>query len=283
MLGAFDTLSPIIRTAFFSLRNRSTNSLKGSWLWSVSREELKWPAMPEMRLNGASMFDGLSTRTIDVYHEAATLARSLVSSMTSRVGYAQRMIDRNQRPGRLHLFLPFAILGAAEEYGLTIADGMARRGWEVTVAHNRRVHPITNCAVIQMSPINTDSMSAIARWLAVERPALLHVNQVFLPVLGLARLMRIHPTVTTAHTPALATRLSTPWPGTPVIRKTRRRPLDRPLRTESPTHGEITRYSDWDDLCRFPRASRGTIPRAAERRRGKDPHGHRARIDPRWH
>jgi glycosyltransferase involved in cell wall biosynthesis len=106
------------------------------------------------------------------------------------------------------MFLPFAVLGAAEDYGLTIADGMARRGWEVTVAHNQRVHPIANCALVRMSPIDTDSMAAMARWLAVEKPTLLHVNQVFLPVLGLARLMRTHPTVATAHTPALATRLS---------------------------------------------------------------------------
>jgi glycosyltransferase involved in cell wall biosynthesis len=44
--------------------------------------------------------------------------------------------------------------------------------------------------------------------MAREKPALLHVNQVSLPALAVARLERIHPTTVTAHTPALKTRLS---------------------------------------------------------------------------
>jgi glycosyltransferase involved in cell wall biosynthesis len=118
------------------------------------------------------------------------------------------MSDRNLAPRRLHLLLPFSVLGAAEDYGLTIAEGMARRGWEVTVAHSHLVDPVIDPVVVRKSPIDTDSLLAVTRWLTAERLGLLHVNQVFLPALGVARLNRIHPTIVTAHTPALPTRLS---------------------------------------------------------------------------
>jgi glycosyltransferase involved in cell wall biosynthesis len=117
------------------------------------------------------------------------------------------MSDRNLSPHRLHLLLPFPALGAAEDYGLTIAAGVAQRGWEVTVAHSHQVDPAIDPAV-RRSPIDTDSLLDITRWLIAEKPDLLHVNQIFLPALGVARLKRVHPTVVTAHTPALATRFS---------------------------------------------------------------------------
>ena len=112
------------------------------------------------------------------------------------------MVDR-----RLHIVLPFAVLGAAEDYGLTIAEGMAQRGWEVTLAHSRLVDPEIQPPVIA-APIDINSYRAISRWLIAERPSLLHVNQVFLPLLSVSRLVRIHPTIVTAHTPALPTRTS---------------------------------------------------------------------------
>jgi len=109
---------------------------------------------------------------------------------------------------RLHLLLPFPVLGAAEEYGFTIAEGMARRGWRVTLGHSPHVSPSVDEHLVQASPVDTESLVAVTRWVAKERPHLLHVNQVFLPALGVARLGRIHPVVVTAHTPALESRLS---------------------------------------------------------------------------
>ena len=111
-------------------------------------------------------------------------------------------------PQRLHLLLPFPVLGAAEEYGLTVAEGMARRGWRVTLGHSLHVSPPVDGHSVQASPVDTESLVAVARWIAQERPRLLHVNQVFLPALCVARLGRIHPVVVTAHTPALESRLS---------------------------------------------------------------------------
>jgi glycosyltransferase involved in cell wall biosynthesis len=104
--------------------------------------------------------------------------------------------------------LPFPVIGAAEEYGVTIAEGMARRGWRVTLGHSRHVSPSVDRHLVRTSPFDTGSLVAVARWVAEERPHLLHVNQMFLPALGVARLGRIHPVVVTAHTPALESRLS---------------------------------------------------------------------------
>ena len=113
----------------------------------------------------------------------------------------------NIRERRLTLLLPFPVLGAAEDYGLTLASGMARRGWEVVVAHNESIDPPTSGFGVRKTAIDTDSLLDIARRLD-GRPGVLHVNQVFLPALAVAALRRIHPTVVTAHTPALATRWS---------------------------------------------------------------------------
>jgi glycosyltransferase involved in cell wall biosynthesis len=118
------------------------------------------------------------------------------------------MSERNLSPRRLHLLLPFPVLGAAEDYGLTIAQGMAQRGWDVTVAHSHRVDPAIDAGVVRKAPIDTNSPLAIKRWLAAEKPELLHVNQVFLPALGITRFKQIHPTVVTSHTPALRIGLS---------------------------------------------------------------------------
>jgi hypothetical protein len=123
-----------------------------------------------------------------------------VSDLPWRLGTLQRMSDQDLPRGRLHLLLPFSILGAAEDYGLTIAEGMARRGWEVTFAHSHHVDPLIDPGVLRKSPIDTDSPLAITRWLVAEKPGLLRVNQVFLPALGVARFKRIHPPVVTAHT-----------------------------------------------------------------------------------
>jgi glycosyltransferase involved in cell wall biosynthesis len=106
------------------------------------------------------------------------------------------------------LLLPFPVLGAAEEYGITIAEGMARRGWQVTLGHSLHVSPSVDRRLVRTSPFDTASLISVARWIADERPHLLHVNQVFLPALGAARVGRIHPVVVTAHTPALQTVLS---------------------------------------------------------------------------
>jgi glycosyltransferase involved in cell wall biosynthesis len=108
----------------------------------------------------------------------------------------------------MHLLLPFPVLGAAEDYGLTLASGMARRGWEVTVAHSQGVDVVLDHPLVRTMALDTNSLAGLARWLAKEKPALLHVNQAFLPALAIARIERIHPTVVTAHTPALAARLS---------------------------------------------------------------------------
>jgi glycosyltransferase involved in cell wall biosynthesis len=108
----------------------------------------------------------------------------------------------------LHLLLPFPVLGAAEEYGITIVEGMARRGWEVTLGHSLDVSPSVDAELVRTSPLDLGSLFALRRWLAAESPRLLHVNQVFLPVLAVARLQRIHPVVVTAHTPALESKLS---------------------------------------------------------------------------
>jgi glycosyltransferase involved in cell wall biosynthesis len=108
----------------------------------------------------------------------------------------------------LHLLLPFPVLGAAEEYGITLAEGMARRGWRVTLGHSLHISPPVNPRLVRTSTLDTESLVALARWVAEEEPHLLHVNQVFLPALGIARLSRLHPVVVTAHTPALESRLS---------------------------------------------------------------------------
>jgi glycosyltransferase involved in cell wall biosynthesis len=108
----------------------------------------------------------------------------------------------------LHLLLPFPVLGAAENYGRTIAEGMARRGWRVTLGHSFQISPSIDGELVRRSPLDTESLVAVTRWVAKERPHLLHVNQVFLPALGAARLGRIHPLVVTAHTPALESRSS---------------------------------------------------------------------------
>jgi glycosyltransferase involved in cell wall biosynthesis len=111
-------------------------------------------------------------------------------------------------PPRLHVLLPFPVLGAAEEYGITIAEGMAQRGWQVALGHSVHVSPSVDRGLVRTSPFDTESLIGVTRWIAEERPHLLHVNQVFLPALGAARGGRIHPVVVTAHTPALQTRLS---------------------------------------------------------------------------
>jgi glycosyltransferase involved in cell wall biosynthesis len=108
----------------------------------------------------------------------------------------------------LHLLLPFPVIGAAEEYGITIAEGMARRGWQVTLGHSPHVSPSVDRHLVRTSPFDPTSVVAVMRWLNRERPHLLHVNQVFLPALAIARLGRIHPVVATVHTPALQGTLS---------------------------------------------------------------------------
>jgi glycosyltransferase involved in cell wall biosynthesis len=62
--------------------------------------------------------------------------------------------------------------------------------------------------LVRASHVNTASLVAVTRWIAKEKPQLLHVNQVFLPALAVARLGRVHAVVVTAHTPALENRLS---------------------------------------------------------------------------
>jgi glycosyltransferase involved in cell wall biosynthesis len=62
--------------------------------------------------------------------------------------------------------------------------------------------------LVHTSSVDTDSVVAVTRWIARERPRLLHLNQVFLPALAVASLGRIHPVVVTVHTPALESTLS---------------------------------------------------------------------------
>jgi glycosyltransferase involved in cell wall biosynthesis len=76
------------------------------------------------------------------------------------------------------------------------------------LGHNPQMRPAIDMDLVHTSPVDTDSYAALIRWIARERPRLLHVNQVFLPALAVARLGRIHPVVVTAHTPALESRLS---------------------------------------------------------------------------
>src|SRR3954452_10975038 len=102
------------------------------------------------------------------------------------------------------LLLPFPVLGAAEDYGLILAKGLAGRGWNVTLAHPRGVDIDGNITPGVRTTTLPHSLPQLVSWLSKIKADLLHVNQVFLPALAAARLSRTHPTVVTAHTPALA-------------------------------------------------------------------------------
>src|SRR3954451_6631975 len=81
----------------------------------------------------------------------------------------------------LLLVLPFPVLGAAEDYGLILAEGLASRGWSVTLAHPQGLQIEGNIAAgVRMTAL-PPSLPKLVSWLSKMEPQLLHVNQVFLP------------------------------------------------------------------------------------------------------
>src|SRR5262245_10651114 len=109
---------------------------------------------------------------------------------------------------QLLMVLPFPVVGAAEDYGLTIASGLATQGWDVTLWHAAAVSFGSGTTRGMKTMILPKSLPGLWRQLARHKGGILHVNQVFLPAISAARLARRHPVVVTAHTPALPVELS---------------------------------------------------------------------------
>src|SRR6186997_970484 len=116
---------------------------------------------------------------------------------------SQRLTNRH-----LMYVLPFPVWGAAEDYALTVAGGLGQRGWEVLLAHPASLSIPDRRADEVVSVVLPDSLAGLWRFLTTQSPALIHVNQVYLPAIAAARLARTHPIVVTAHTPALSIHLS---------------------------------------------------------------------------
>lgn len=105
---------------------------------------------------------------------------------------------------------PFSVRGAAEDYLLTLAQGIAGDATPVTIAHPRSLEIGPNDAGIGMSPFEdqrTSDLGYLRRTLLALEPDIVHVNQVFLPALAALMGSRV-PLVVTNHTPSLPTSLS---------------------------------------------------------------------------
>ena len=111
------------------------------------------------------------------------------------------------------LLLPYGVLGAAEDYVLLLADGLADRGWRVFVAHPLSVPIDESRTSLAWDPIGIPDAAmvrprALTSYLRPLRPDLVHVNQVVLPSIAAGTLMRDCALVVTAHNPALQHRYS---------------------------------------------------------------------------
>ena len=125
------------------------------------------------------------------------------------------------------LVLPYGVLGAAEDYIMILADGLSDRGWDVSVLGPKstaidsvREDPHWEATVVNdevlVSPV------ALRRQLQLLQPDVVHVNQVALPAMAAAALLRRTPLIVTAHNPALANHYN--LKGRVLGRVVRRRP-----------------------------------------------------------
>jgi glycosyltransferase involved in cell wall biosynthesis len=107
------------------------------------------------------------------------------------------------------LVSPYPVWGAAEQYVLTLADGLAELTWDVRLLINADVAGVQSKAATAGVPERRlTSVRGATALCAQQRRRVLHVNQASLPLLAGARAARAHPTVVTLHTPALESRLS---------------------------------------------------------------------------
>jgi glycosyltransferase involved in cell wall biosynthesis len=119
------------------------------------------------------------------------------------------MSDGTAARGRsVVLLLPFGVLGAAEDYMLMLADGLATRGWRVSVAHPQSVPIDESRANRDWEPIGIPDEAMVRprvlkKHLLTFRPDIIHVNQVVLPSVAAGALTRDSILVVTAHNPAL--------------------------------------------------------------------------------
>ena len=108
----------------------------------------------------------------------------------------------------LVLVLPYEVLGAAEDYMLLLADGMAERGWRVSVAHPLSVALGERHTRHKWRPLGVPDGAMVRPWalrrhLQAVRPDIIHINQVALAAISAGALIRPRALVVTAHNPAL--------------------------------------------------------------------------------
>ena len=111
-------------------------------------------------------------------------------------------------PRSVALVLPYGVLGAAEDYMLLLADGMAERGWQVSVAHPSSTAIGDRHSIHRWRWMRVPDGAMLRPWtlkqhLQAVQPDIIHINQVALSCMAAGALIRSAILVVTAHNPAL--------------------------------------------------------------------------------
>jgi glycosyltransferase involved in cell wall biosynthesis len=118
--------------------------------------------------------------------------------------------------GHILVLWPFPVLGAAEAYALTLAEGILGRGWKLTllvpnavsIPGGGRAIESLGGEILAVPGSHLRSPFALRSLLRHVGADIVHVNDVFLPGIAASTHRGSGPTVVTCHTPALQVRYS---------------------------------------------------------------------------